>query len=113
MADFNEAQQEPGPPFSAAVLQLYHQAQNARSKRAQIRALQALAAQLAKEHNPGDCEYSDEYHDMFADYEHARLEFRIQSMKLGRLAMHMITEYNEATSNLLATKTFTKTKGAN
>ena len=99
MADDPKKVPEP-PPFSDAVMQLYRQVREATTKDERMNAILALASRFAQEHDPSDHECSDDYHDYFEQYEKARIEFRQKGMQLGRLAVHLISEYTEHNEGL-------------
>jgi hypothetical protein len=101
MADDPKKVPEPEPsPFSDAVMQLYRQVREATTKDERMNAILALASRFAQEHDPGDHECSDDYHDYFESYEKARVEFRQKGMQLGRLAVHLISEFTESHEGL-------------
>jgi hypothetical protein len=83
-------------PFSEAVMALYRKVQTATTKETRLNATMELAAQFAMEHDSSDHELSDDYHGYFEQFEKARVEFRQQSVKLGRLTVDLIEKYVES-----------------
>jgi len=78
--------------FSHKVLDLYQRFQKA-SKEERSQLAFELADAFAADHDSTDAAIGDDYHSYFEDYEKARLAFEQESVKIARLAVHVLHEF--------------------
>ncbi len=88
----NMKPQDPAAAFSPELMDLYRRLQNARKE--ERAALQHdLAKVFAAEHDLTDANLGDDYHLYFEDYAKARADFERESLRVSRLAIHVLREY--------------------
>jgi len=79
-------------PFSKALLDVYHRVKNAKTLEERSRLMAHLAALFHSEHDSTNHKCDEASHEVFEDYEQARMNFHQMTLRLARLALNEVEE---------------------